>query len=167
MERTEDSPYNDDRPLILAHYMPWYQTPTGSAGWGWHWAMEHFSPGQKDENGRSSIASHYYPLTGLYDSGDHDLLEYQVMLMKISGIDGVIVDWYGFEEFWDYGKINSSTHKLFEQVKKVVNYPRRPWKIIGIIFMIKLQVGIRWLPACSQVSTTFTRKQALDPAMVI
>jgi hypothetical protein len=108
----------DERPLIMAHYMPWYQTPTGSAGWGWHWTMDHFNPRQIDENGRSSIASHYYPLTGPYDSGDRDLLEYQVMLMKISGIDGVIVDWYGFEGFWDYGKINSSTHKLFEQIQK-------------------------------------------------
>ena len=71
----------DDRPLILAHYMPWYQTPSGSGGWGWHWTMDHFKPRQVDENGRSSIASHYYPLTGPYDSGDKDLLEYQVMLM--------------------------------------------------------------------------------------
>ena len=108
----------DDRPLIMAHYMPWYQSPTGSAGWGWHWTMDHFNPRQLDENGKASIASHYYPLTGPYDSGDRDLLEYQVMLMKISGIDGVIVDWYGFEGFWDYGKINSNTHKLFEQVTK-------------------------------------------------
>ena len=108
----------DDRPLIMAHYMPWYQTPTGSVGWGWHWTMDHFNPRQVNENGKSSIASHYYPLTGPYDSGDRDLLEYQVMLMKISGIDGVIVDWYGFAGFWDYGKINSSTHKLFEQIQK-------------------------------------------------
>ena len=109
---------DDDRPLILAHYMPWYQTPSGSPNWGWHWTMNHYDPRQEDENGQSSIASHYYPLTGPYDSGDQDLLEYQVMLMKMSGIDGVIVDWYGFEGFWDYGKINSSTHKLFEQIKK-------------------------------------------------
>jgi len=108
----------DDRPLILAHYMPWYQTPSGSGNWGWHWTMNHYNPRQKDEDGKSSIASHYYPLTGPYDSGDQDLLEYQVMLMKMSGIDGVIVDWYGYEGFWDYGKINSSTHKLFEQIKK-------------------------------------------------
>jgi hypothetical protein len=80
--------------------------------------MNHFSPRKLDANGKRSIASHYYPLTGPYDSGDKDLLEYQVMLMKLSGVDGVIVDWYGKESFWDYGKINSSTHKLFKQIKK-------------------------------------------------
>lgn len=108
----------DDRPIILAHYMPWYETPSGSGSWGWHWTMNHYDPKQKGEDGKSAIASHYYPLTGPYDFGDQDLLEYQVMLMKMSGIDGVIVDWYGKEGFWDYGKINSSTHKLFEQIKK-------------------------------------------------
>ncbi len=105
------------RPLILAHYMPWYQTLSKSGYWGWHWTMNHYDPKQKDENGNSSIASHYYPLTGPYDLGDNDLLEYQVMLMKMSGIDGVIVDWYGYESFWDYGKINASTHKLFKHIK--------------------------------------------------
>src|SRR6185503_12362926 len=43
---------------------------------------------------------------------------YQVMLMKLSGVDGVIVDWYGFDNFWDYGAINKNTHKLFEYIKK-------------------------------------------------
>ena len=38
--------------------------------------------------------------------------------MKLSGIDGVIVDWYGFEDFWDYGTVNASTPKLYEHVQK-------------------------------------------------
>ena len=108
----------NDRPLILAHYMPWYQTPSGSGYWGWHWTMNHYNPNQKNENGQSAIASHYYPLTGPYDSGDEDILAYQVMLMKLSGIDGVIVDWYGYENFWDYGEINANTHRLFEQIQE-------------------------------------------------
>ncbi len=106
------------RPLFLAHYMSWYQTPGTSGYWGWHWTMDHFDPDQVDEDGRASIASHYYPLTGPYDSADDDLLEYQVMLMKLSGIDGVIVDWYGIEDFWDYGTINAATHRLFEHVQR-------------------------------------------------
>ncbi|MFC1996099.1 glycoside hydrolase family 71/99-like protein [Chloroflexota bacterium] len=114
----ETQPDPQNRPLILVHYMPWYQTPSGSGYWGWHWTMNHYDPKQIDRDGKSPIASHYYPLTGPYDSGDQNLFEYQVMLMKLSGIDGVIVDWYGFEGFWDDGKINSSTHKLFEQIKK-------------------------------------------------
>ena len=106
------------RPLLMAHYMPWYQTPAVTGSWGWHWTMNHFNPNQKDASGQPSIASHYHPLTGPYDSSDDALLEYQVLLMKLSGIDGVIVDWYGFENFWDYGVINDSTRKLFQYVKK-------------------------------------------------
>ena len=105
-------------PLLMAHYMPWYQTPSVSGYWGWHWTMNHFNPEQHDENGRPVIASYTMPLTGPYDSSDDDLLEYQVLLMKLSGIDGVIVDWYGMEEFRDYGVLNQSTNKLFTHIKE-------------------------------------------------
>ena len=77
---------------ILVHYMPWYQTPSVSGYWGWHWTMNHFNPDSLDDNGHREIASHFYPLTGPYDSRDDDILEYQALLMKLSGIDGVIVD---------------------------------------------------------------------------
>jgi hypothetical protein len=106
------------RPLLMAHYMPWYQAPPVSTVWGWHWTMEHFSPYEVDAEGRPEIASHYMPLTGPYDSRDEAILEYQVLLMKLSGIDGVIVDWYGVESFWDYGVINKNTKALFDMVEK-------------------------------------------------
>jgi hypothetical protein len=66
------------RPLLMAHYMPWYQTPSisGNGKWGYHWTMNHFDPNQKDANGRQEIASHFYPLTGPYDSQYDALLEY-------------------------------------------------------------------------------------------
>ncbi|HOU15470.1 MAG TPA: glycoside hydrolase family 71/99-like protein [Anaerolineae bacterium] len=111
-------PEKAQRPLLMAHYMPWYQTPDVSGYWGWHWTMNHFDPAQMDESGRPQAASHYMPLTGLYDSADGAVLEYQVLLMKLSGIDGVIVDWYGIEDFWDYGVLNKATGKLFEYVKQ-------------------------------------------------
>ena len=103
---------------ILAHYMPWYQTPSGHGFWGWHWTMNHFDPDHPDGGGFPEIASHFRPLTGPYDSSDPDILEYQTLLMKLSGIDGVIVDWYGIEDFWDYGLINESTHALFGAIEK-------------------------------------------------
>lgn len=107
-----------ERPLLLAHYMPWYQTPEVSGYWGWHWTMDHFDPSLEDANGRPEFASHMLPLTGLYDSQDDKVLEYQVLLMKLSGIDGVIVDWYGIEDFQDYAVLNASMVKLFEYVKR-------------------------------------------------
>jgi hypothetical protein len=108
----EESP----RPLLMAHYMPWYQTPEIHGFWGWHWTMNHFDPSQVNENGRPEIASQFMPLTGPYDSSDDVLLDYQIQLMKLSGIDGVIVDWYGNEDYNDYGLLNESTQRLFEHV---------------------------------------------------
>jgi hypothetical protein len=101
-----------ERPLLLAHYMPWYQTPDVSGAWGWHWTMDHFNPAAGE------IASQYTPLTGPYDSQDEAILEYQVLLMKLSGIDGVIVDWYGPDDFNDYAAINGSTLKLFAAIQR-------------------------------------------------
>ncbi len=113
-----DKAIQANRPLLMAHYMPWYQTPSVSGYWGWHWTMNHFDPENMDENGQRDIASQYYPLTSPYDSQDEDVLEYQVLLMTLSGIDGVIVDWYGIEDFWDYAVLNESTQKLFSYIKK-------------------------------------------------
>ena len=117
-ERATADDHQPNRPLLMAHYMPWYQSPSVSGYWGWHWTMDHFRPARQDENGRPELASHFTPLTGPYDSRDEALLEYQILLMKISGIDGVIVDWYGIEDFWDYAVLNKSTHKLFETIEK-------------------------------------------------
>ncbi|MBN1562155.1 hypothetical protein JW998_18010 [candidate division KSB1 bacterium] len=107
-----------DRPLLLAHFMPWYTAPPVESGWGWHWTMDHFNPNNTNENGRREIASHYYPLTGPYDSMDKDIMEYQVLLMKVSGIDGILVDWYGIGNLWDYAAINDRTHAVFEYIRK-------------------------------------------------
>jgi hypothetical protein len=59
---------------IYAHLMPWFETP------GYHWDM---------------VGRHYNPQIGPYHSGDYDVIEYQLLLMKYAGIDGVIIDWPG------------------------------------------------------------------------
>ncbi|HWB55262.1 MAG TPA: autotransporter-associated beta strand repeat-containing protein [Tepidisphaeraceae bacterium] len=82
---------------VYAHMMPWFQTPEtlGGSNWGYHWKMNTRNPNLIDSNGQREIASNYYPLTGPYDSTDSNIIEYQMLLMKLSGIDGVIIDWYG------------------------------------------------------------------------
>ncbi len=114
-------PNNDNNstpPLVLVHFMPWNVAPPISSTWGWHWTMNFFNPNSITADGRRQIASHYYPLTGPYDSMDPDILEYQVLLMKLSGIDGVIVDWYGTGQLWDYPGINDRTIALFHFIEK-------------------------------------------------
>ncbi len=105
------------KPLVLVHYMPWYASKPISGQWGWQWTMNKFDPEKIDENGRRQIASHHYPLIGPYDSNDPDTLQCQVLLMKLAGIDGVIVDWYGIEDFRDYGEIRRNTEQLVKFIK--------------------------------------------------
>ena len=99
------------QPLILAHYMPWYQSKDFSGSWGWHWTMNHFNP-DKVTGGRTEAASQFRPLVGLYDSNDPDLLECQALLMKTAGIDGVIIDWYGHDDYYDYAANNRNSERF-------------------------------------------------------
>lgn len=98
--------------LLMAHVMPWFQNQSHSGKWGWHWTMNHFKP-EKGE-----VASHYHPLIGLYDSNDHDVVEYQLLTMKAAGFDGILVDWYGIGDLWDYPANHRNTQLLFESTKR-------------------------------------------------
>ncbi len=104
--------------LILAHYMPWYETKEVSGHWGWHWTMDHFDPERVRWDGEREAASHDYPLIGLYDSGDDHALECQVLLMKFAGLDGVVVDWYGTKDALDFAANHRHTERLFPWLKK-------------------------------------------------
>lgn len=106
------------KPLILAHYMPWFVAKPASDVWGWHWTMNHFNP-DDIKNGKRSIASHYYPLIGPYDSGDPAVLESHLLLMKLAGIDGVIVDWYGRTDHYDYAILHRNTERLHGMTVKL------------------------------------------------
>jgi len=117
-EAQESRRKESDQRLILAHYMPWYVAKPASQVWGWHWTMDHFDP-EKMVDGKRAVASHFYPLIGPYDSGDRDVLEYHLLLMKLAGIDGVIVDWYGLQKLYDYPILHRNTQRLVEQVERL------------------------------------------------
>ena len=89
------------RPLLLAHYLPWFEAPPVSARWGWHWTMGRLDP-DTVVAGRRAVAARYYPVIGPYDSGDPAVVEYHLLLMKAAGIDGIVVDWYGLDDYRDY-----------------------------------------------------------------
>ena len=114
LQIAEPSQRQAKQPLVLAHYMPWFQK------YGFHWqeGSPKFDPAEILPNGRANIASHYYPLTGNYDSADPLVLEYQLALMKIAGIDGVIFDWYGIIEGIDYKPIHDATLAMIDMIKK-------------------------------------------------
>jgi len=107
--------------LMMVHYMPWFQTPysLGTRNWGYHWTLNsaNYNPNMINGSGEREIASWYYPLIGPYDSLDPAVLEYHVLLMKLAGIDGVIVDWYGQDNYYDYGINNQRTLALFNYTR--------------------------------------------------
>jgi hypothetical protein len=103
--------------FLMAHYMPWFQAKPYSRQWGWHWTMSRYDP-DRVMNGRRDAASHYRPLIGLYDSADPDVLQCQVLLMRLAGIDGVIIDWYGSDDLFDYAAINRNTERLIPFLEK-------------------------------------------------
>jgi acetyl esterase/lipase len=105
-------------PRLLVHYMPWYATKEVSGAWGWHWTMNHFDPEQKKWDDQRKIASHDYPLIGPYDSGDDHVLECHALLMKIAGLDGVVIDWYGTSELNDHATNHRNTQKFIPWLKR-------------------------------------------------
>ncbi len=112
---TDQSPA---RKLILAHYMPWFVANENERSWGWHWTMNTFDP-NVIADGKRAVASHFYPLIGPYDSGDSKVLEFHLLTMKMAGIDGVIVDWYGLQDFRDYKTLHQNTQRLIEHAERL------------------------------------------------
>ncbi|HTB51802.1 MAG TPA: carbohydrate-binding protein, partial [Ferruginibacter sp.] len=106
---------------VYVHYMPWFSAPenpgsgvtsfgNGNTGdvnkWGPHWSHVNNNVANPDQfttvtdyTGAQvqtrNICAHYHPLIGPYDGQDPNVIEYHLLLMKLSGIDGVMIDWYG------------------------------------------------------------------------
>jgi len=104
---------------IMVHYMPWFQTPEVTGYWGSHWTMANRNPNTMLSNGRRDIASHYYPLVEPYDSSDSDYLEYALLCIKLTGIDGILIDYYGSWNYNDYPQLLEASNAVIEMCKKV------------------------------------------------
>ncbi|MFN7139032.1 MAG: glycoside hydrolase family 99-like domain-containing protein [Limisphaerales bacterium] len=100
---------NSTKPLTLAFYHPWYGTPWGSAKKFYKWDSfkfpDRYSPEGFKENGERDIASADYPLFGLYDNGDPEIVRWHFRLAKAAGIDGFLCSWWKLSrphELWDW-----------------------------------------------------------------
>lgn len=107
---------------VYVHLMPWFEDKTTNdvpGKWGQHWTMNTKNPDILTATGKRDIAAHFYPLTGPYASGDADIIEYQLLLMKLSGIDGVLIDWPGITRLYDYPLLVRNTEKIIDKIKDV------------------------------------------------
>jgi hypothetical protein len=100
---------------VYAHYMPWFESKEINGAWGMHWTMDTRDP-DNITDGKRDIASHFYPLIGPYASVDPDVIEYHLLLMKLSGIDGVLIDWYGSHDVGDYRQNLINTNALIDRL---------------------------------------------------
>ncbi len=95
-----------NRPLVLAHYMPWFRAEKSGDRMIWeHWQWTGNGPRHDPNtvltNGHRDISSVYYPLIGPYDGRDRAVLEYHLLTAKAAGIDGFVADWYGPDTYTD------------------------------------------------------------------
>lgn len=100
---------------IFMHWMPWFETPDSRGAWGYHWKMNTQNP-DIITNGKRQIAAYAYPKTGPYASGDPDIIEYQLLLMKYSGVDGVMIDWPGTRARYDYPDNLANSNALISKL---------------------------------------------------
>jgi hypothetical protein len=116
---------------VYMHYMPWFETPNDTTpNWGYHWTMINSDPTQMDPaTGQRDIAAHFYPLIGPYHSSDPDVIRYHLLLMKYSGIDGILIDWYGVEG------TNGDIEMLLQNSNKLISHLDE----IGLDFAIVLE----------------------------
>jgi hypothetical protein len=179
---TPKGPYppvrKQNHPLIMAHFMTWYTTKPVSGDWAYFWTMNSRNPEVMDAAGRREIASHYYPLTGPYDLSDPDILEYQVLLMKLAGIDGIIVNWAGTIQDGilalhpDTRTLTRST----ENARNIIEYAKRAGLRFGLNFEDRAAPRIAEIPilgghaqalALTQQMLRFAEDQWLtDPSYV-
>jgi hypothetical protein len=98
---------------VFAHILPWFETPaTNNGTYGQHWTMTNQIP-------PTHIASWYYPMIGPYASGDTTVIDYQLLLMKLSGIDGVFIDWPGTLNYSDFAMNAENTNIIISRLGKV------------------------------------------------
>jgi len=107
------------KPIVFIHMMPWFDTKATNAGkWGGHWASDGKDP-DVIKAGKREIGSKYYPLIDLYASSDSHVIDWQLGLMKLSGVTGILIDWYGSANINDYPIIRRNTEAIIKGCERI------------------------------------------------
>ena len=82
-------------PVVLVHIMPWFDLRRQNSHWT---AQRHEKDGYYLDDRYSAlgrVAAHYTPMIGPYASVDRDTIRLHLELMRLAGIIGIVVNWYG------------------------------------------------------------------------
>jgi hypothetical protein len=111
------------KPVLFANYYTWYSTHTGPNKTWTHWVRHPVADEMKKEADRTGkvveklepndIASVFWPLAGLYNSTDPEIVRWHIRLAKAAGIDAFLVDWWGPQ---NWGLVPELTRIAFEEV---------------------------------------------------
>jgi glycoprotein endo-alpha-1,2-mannosidase len=71
---------------VAIFYYPWYSTPRRDGSWA-HWYVR--------RDGEATLSTRFFPARGLYSSSDPSVVEAQMREIATTGIDTVIVSWWG------------------------------------------------------------------------
>jgi len=118
---------------VYVHMMTWFWTDENNIHpekeakgnpWFGHWTMDTQNPdsiitGKDSDRWQRQIAAHYYPLTGPYASRDKNIIEYQLLLMKLAGIDGIILNYTTLHKEWDFPALIEATDSIAKLTRSV------------------------------------------------
>jgi len=109
------------KPMLFANYYTWYSTGTGPNQTWTHWVRHPIAEEMAKEAKRTGkvvekleskdIASVFWPLAGLYNSDDREIVRWHIRLAKAAGIDAFLVDWWGPN---NWGLVPGLTLNAFE-----------------------------------------------------
>ncbi|MCK9479380.1 MAG: DNRLRE domain-containing protein [Firmicutes bacterium] len=107
----------DREKLVVLAVMGNQRTPTYSGMWRmWSNNIADYNPATTNEEGKRNIPSPNYPSIGLYDASDPDYVEYQMQLLKMTGVDVVSVYFTPIsEDAWKETTIRNITVPLLQK----------------------------------------------------
>jgi Glycosyl hydrolase family 99 len=84
---TQPPPADGSPTRVAIFYYAWYGTPRLDGEW-LHWTQGHQAPPKR-------IGSAFYPVRGAYSSGDGAIVRAQMREIAATGVDTVVVSWWG------------------------------------------------------------------------
>ncbi len=81
------TPADSPSPRVAIFYYAWYGTPAVDGSW-LHWPQGGYTPPRV-------IGSNFYPARGPYSSGSSKVVQAQMREIAATGVDTVIVSWWG------------------------------------------------------------------------